>query len=467
MKTTDVLVIGAGPGGYVCAIRLAQLGKKVVLVEKDKLGGACLNVGCIPSKALIHSAALFYKLRRSEALGLPAVPGAVDWAKSVQWKNSVVAGLCRGVGGLMKSNGVEVLCGSARFTGPDEAAVDGPSGAETVRFAHAAVFTGSRARSLPGLGFDGKLVLSSTEALDLTEVPQRLAVIGGGVIGLEIGMFFAKLGAKLTVIEVLDQLLPGIEPELVGPVARALSRLGAAVHLKSRVLRYSCPELALETPEGEKAVEADRVLLSVGRIPNTEGLGLEAAGVKTDANGFILVSERFQTSAPRIYAAGDVIGPPFLAHKASREARLAALAIAGKETEARGAIPWAVYTDPEIASVGETEAQAKARGADVLVGRFAFSANGRAQTMRAPEGFVKVVAEGADGRILGVAVVGPDASDIIGEAALALRLKAGLRDLANTVHPHPTLCEALQGAAEAALGEAVDLPPPSGSGVRR
>ncbi|MBI5242940.1 MAG: dihydrolipoyl dehydrogenase [Elusimicrobia bacterium] len=465
MKTADALVIGGGAGGYVCAIKLAQLGKKVILAEQGRLGGVCLNVGCIPSKALIHVSGLAHEARGSEALGISAGALSVDWVKAVQWKNSVVRGLVRGVGALMKGNGIEVLQGTARFTGPSEASIQSSAGAESVRFEHAVIAAGSSPIALSGFDFDGERILSSTEALELTEIPKRLAIIGGGVIGLEIGMFLAKLGAQLSVIEELDQLLPGIEPDLAAPVSRSAQKLGAAIHLKSKALRWGraadgALELAIETPEGEKTVQADRVLVSVGRKPNSGGLCLEAAGVRTDAKGFIRVDERFRTSAPNICAAGDVVGPPFLAHKASREGSLAALAVAGKPPEPLGHIPWVVYTDPEIAGVGETESQARSRGAEVRVGRFPFAANGRALSMRRAEGFVKITADKADDRILGVSIAGPNASDLISEAALALRLKATLHDLAGTVHPHPALSEALHEAAEAALGRPIHILPP-------
>ncbi|MFA6029439.1 MAG: dihydrolipoyl dehydrogenase [Elusimicrobiota bacterium] len=463
MKETQVLVIGAGPGGYVCAIRLAQLGKKVVLAEKEKVGGVCLNVGCIPSKALIHGAGLVHKLRRGGALGIGASELTVDWGKTVAWKNAVVGGLTRGIGALLKANGVELVEGTARFTGPHTAEVTGGPAKEDLKFEQAVVLTGSRPLSLPGFDFDGSCVIGSTEALALQAPPASLAVIGGGVIGLEIGTVFAKLGTKVTVVEFMDGLLPGIEADLSAPVARSLQKLGCAVHLKSKALSWlekdGVLELTVQTPEGEKTVSAEKILLSVGRRPNSDGIGLENAGVKTDAKGFIQVDERMRTSAEHIYAAGDVIGAPYLAHKASREGILAAHALAGKEVEAKGHIPWAVYTDPEVAYVGETEAAAKARGVELLIGRFPFSANGRAQTMREAEGFVKVLGDRADGRLLGVGIVGPDASDLIGEAALALRLKAAVADLANTVHPHPSLSEALGEAAEAALGHAVHMLP--------
>ncbi len=465
MRTTEVLVIGAGPGGYVCAIKLGKLGKKTLLVDKDKLGGECLNYGCIPSKALISSADLAHRSRKAAQAGL--LPSGVepDWAKVQQWKSAMVGGLGRGVGGLLKGNGVETLTGEARFTVPKEAVVQSPQGPETVSFTHAVIATGSRSVALPAFPFDGKRVIGSREALDLPAAPARLAVIGGGVIGLEIGTFFAKLGSKVTVIELMEQLLPGVEADLTAPVARSLQKLGVTTHLRSKALGFAekdgSLELTVSTPEGEKSVASDLILQSVGRKPGTEGLGLPEAGVKVDSRGFIQVDERFATSAPGIYAIGDATGVPFLAHKASREGILAALSIAGREAEPRGVVPWAIFTDPEIAFAGETEAEAKARGVEVLVGKFPFSASGRALSMRETDGFVKVIGRKGDGLLLGAGIVGPDASDLIGEASLALRMKATLADLANTVHPHPTLSEALQEAAEAALGEAIHILSPA------
>lgn len=451
-KSAQVLVVGAGPGGYVCAIKLAKLGKKVLLVDKDKLGGECLNYGCIPSKALIHAAGLGHKVKKAAAIGVAAPGLSVDWSRVVGWKAGVLAGLNRGIGALLKGNGVEHLAGEARFTGPREASV----GPETVRFESAVIVTGSRPIALPSLPVDGSRVITSKEALELTEAPARLLVVGGGVIGLEIGMFFAKLGSKVTVVEMTGQLLPGVEADLLAPVTRSLSSLGVEVLLNSKVLDAGG---RVQTPEGERTVEADRILLSVGRSPNTRGLGLEAAGVGVDPKGFIPVNDRYQTSAPHIYAAGDVVGPPYLAHKASREGMLVAAAIAGRHVEPRGPVPSAIFTDPEIAFVGETAAEAEKRGLQVRSGRFPFSALGRAQTTRETEGFVKIVAEQGSGLILGVSIVGPGASDLIGEACLALRMKATLEDAANTVHPHPTLCEAFAEAAEAVQGQAIHLAP--------
>ncbi|MDE2237332.1 MAG: NAD(P)/FAD-dependent oxidoreductase, partial [Elusimicrobia bacterium] len=316
--------------------------------------------------------------------------------------------------------------------------------------------TGSAASSLPGFAIDGKDVLSSREALDLSTPPKSLAVIGGGVIGLEIGTFFAKLGGKVTVVEFLDSLLPVVEKDLVVPVSRSLARLGVEVHVssKAKAWRRQGSRLALEveTPEGLKTLECEKILLSVGRAPRTKDLGLEAAGVELDRRGHVVVDTEMLSSASNIYAIGDCVGQPYLAHKASREGVIAARSIAGLPLEARGQVPWAIFTDPEISWVGETETEAGARGAAVSVGKFPFSASGRAQTARQTEGFCKVVADKASGRILGAGFVGPHASDLIGEACLAVQLGATLEQVASTIHPHPTLNEAFLEACEAAAG---------------
>ena len=460
--STEVLVIGAGPGGYVGAIKLGQLGKKVILVDKDKLGGECLNYGCIPSKALIHAAGLLHKAQKASAVGLTASDMRLDWGKVQNWKNSMVSGFNRAVAGLTKGNNVTVMSATARLSGPQEAEITSASGKEIVRFSQAVIVTGSYPSSIPGFAFDGQYILSSKEALELTAAPKRLAVIGGGVIGLEIGTFFAKLGSKVTVIEFLPQLLSGLEPDLVLPVTRNLQKLGIEVLLNAKAKNWSAQEggltLAVEASQGEKTVEADKILLCVGRAPLTKDLGLEAAGVDTDAKGHIKVNEIYQTNVPSIYAAGDVIGPPYLAHKASREGMLAALAIAGHPRQERGAVPWAVFTDPEIACVGETETEARSRKAGrILVGRFPFSASGRAQAVRESDGFAKVIADEQSHKLLGAGFVGPNASDLIGEACLAVKLGATVEDIAATIHPHPTLNEAFQEAAQACVGQAIHI----------
>lgn len=462
---TEVLVIGAGPGGYVGAIKLGKFGKKVLLVDKDKLGGECLNYGCIPSKALIHAAGLLHKSKKASTIGLEGEL-KVDWSRVQAWKNGIISSFNRGIEGLAKGNNVAVKSGLIRLTSPHHAEISSQSAKETVQFEQALLVTGSRPINIPGFAIDGQNVLSSKEALELTQAPPRLVVIGGGVIGLEIGAFFAKLGSRVTVVEFMPQILPGIESDLVLPVQRQLQKLGIALLIQSQAKAYRSEKgvlmITVETPNGENTLEADKILLSVGRAPSSKDLGLQAAGVETDTQGHIKVNESYQTSCPSIYAAGDVIGPPYLAHKASREAILAAQAITGFSLEEHGAIPWAVFTDPEIAFVGENESEARARGAQILIGRFPFSALGRAQAIHEPEGFVKVIADKETHRILGTGIVGPNASDLIGEASLAVRLKATIEDMAATIHPHPTLSEAFQEAALACLGQAIHIPATSG-----
>ncbi|HVL86919.1 MAG TPA: dihydrolipoyl dehydrogenase [Candidatus Thermoplasmatota archaeon] len=455
-QTTDVLVLGAGPGGYVAAIRAAQLGKKVVLVEKDRLGGVCLNVGCIPSKALIHAAKTLHRLHDASEMGITAKP-SLDVGQLQKWKDGVVSRLTGGIGQLCKANGVEVLTGEGRFTGPQTVEVRATGGTKTVQFQHAIVATGSRPVEIPGFSFDGKTVLSSTEALALREVPRNLAVIGGGVIGLELGMAYAALGSKVTVVELLDQLLPGTDPELVRPVEKRMRALGMAWHLRAKAKGHAAGVLEVELSDGKvEKIPADRILLSVGRRPNSETLGLDKAGVKVDAKGFVPVNEKRQTSNPAIFAIGDLAGPPMLAHKASQEGIVAAEVIAGKPAAwDKRAVPGVIFTDPEVATAGLTEAEAKAKGLTVRVGRFPFAASGRAMTTRETDGFVKIVADARTDVVLGVHVVGPEASDLISEAALAIEMGATLEDLAATVHPHPTLPEAIMEAAEAAHGKAI------------
>ncbi|MDD5657709.1 MAG: dihydrolipoyl dehydrogenase [Elusimicrobia bacterium] len=462
---TEVLVIGAGPGGYVAALKLGKLGKKTLLVEKDRLGGVCLNCGCIPSKGLIYTAGLLHKLRKAKAQGFEAPDLRLNWSKVQDWKNAMVSGLNRGIAMLAKGNRVEVLSGSARLTGPRRAEVATASGTEVVEFEAAILASGSHPISIPGFDFDGGSVISSTEALDLREAPGRLLVIGGGIIGLELGTIFAKLGTQVTVVEFLPQLLGGVEPDLAAPVARNLQRLGVETMTGARARGFTPSDgglqVSVQTPAGDKVVATDKILLSVGRAPNHKGLGLETLGIAADSKGHVLVNGSYQTSVPTVYAIGDLIGPPYLAHKASREGVLAALAVAGRPAQARGAIPSAVFTDPELAVVGETETEARSRGAELLVGRFPFAALGRAQAMRETDGFVKIVADKNTRKILGAGIVGPDASDLIGELCLALKVGATIEDLAQTVHPHPTLSEAIGEAAEACAGQALHILTPA------
>lgn len=443
---TDVLVIGGGPGGYVAAIKLGQLGKKALLVDQDKLGGECLNYGCIPSKALISASNAAHK---SSA--------AVDWERIVAWKNQMIGVFGKNIGLLVSGNKGAVLIGTASLTSARTAVVEKADGtSETVEFEQAIVATGSEPAPIPGFNVDGRDILGSKEALDLPRPPEAMVVIGGGVIGLELGTIFAKLGAKITVVEFTDSVLPAIARDLAAPVLRNLAKLGVEVLTSSKAKSWTKKgkrlELLVETTEGERKLSCDKVLLAVGRTPRTKNLGLEKLGVEMDKNGHILVDSEMLTSLDNVYAVGDAVGLPYLAHKASREAILAAQSIAGKPLEPRGHVPWAVFTDPEISWVGLSDAQAKDENYRTIVGKFPFAASGRAQAVRQTEGFCKVVADKATHRILGAGFVGPHASDLIGEACLAVSVGVTLEQVASTIHPHPTLNEAFAEACEAALG---------------
>ncbi len=460
--TTDVAIIGGGPGGYVCAIRLGQLGKKVVLIERARPGGTCLLWGCIPSKGLIHAADLFSKMKEAEALGITTGEVTVDFKKVQAWKGAVVEKLAAGIQGLLKAAKVETIKGEARLKGPREIEVKTAKGTETVAAQQIVIGTGGGPIPIPGFAFDGKRVISSKEALELDAVPKRMVLIGGGVIGLELGGVYAKLGTKVTVIEMMDQLLPGIDPDLVRVVGRRLKEAGVEVFLKAKakaaVVGAKGVDVSFENDKGEaKTLEADVCLVAVGVRPATKDLGLEAAGVKADAKGFLPVNPTMQTNVPNIYAIGDVTGPPLLAHKASKQGIVAAEAIAGKKGAAYDvrAMPGAVFTDPEIATVGITAAEAKAKGIEVKTGMFPFIALGRAHTTGDVDGFVKIVADAKTDVVLGVHIVGPEASNLISEGALAIEMGATAEDLALTIHPHPTLPEGLMEAAEALHGKAI------------
>jgi dihydrolipoamide dehydrogenase len=460
-RSFDAVVIGAGMGGYVAAIRLAQLGKKAALVEREAtLGGVCLNWGCIPSKALIAAANLAEDVRAAASRGILGET-RVDAAKLREFKNEVVKKLVGGVSLLEKGNGVEVLRGSAAFVGPNAIEVKGKDGVERVEAPAFVLATGARPIEIPGFPFGGD-VWSAREAVDLPEVPRRLAVIGGGVIGLELGTVYAKLGSKVTVVEALPQILTGLDPDAVRLVAKGLRQREVRVLLsaKAKELGKKSGSLVLvaEAEGKQESIECDKVLVAVGFRPSTEGLGLDVAGVKLSAKGFVEVDERYRTSAPSVYAVGDLTGPPFLAHKAAKEGEIAAEAIAGRKT-ARDwvAMPAGIFTDPEIGAVGMGEEEARAAGYDPIVGKFSFGALGRAIAIGHAEGFVKVVADRASKLLLGAVFAGHEAADLVAEAALALEMGATLEDVALTVHAHPTLPEAFQEACLAAMGEAVHM----------
>jgi dihydrolipoamide dehydrogenase len=456
----DAVVIGAGPGGYACAIRLAQLGKKVIVIDAEHIGGVCLNVGCIPSKALIHGADEYRKVRESASIGVHASDVRLDWTAMQKWKDGVVSKLTGGVKTLLKGNKVEVLAGRASFTAPGKLLVAAKDGEVSVEAKDIVIATGSRPVELRGLAFDGRDIVSSTEALSFAEVPKRLVVIGGGYIGLELGIAYRKLGAHVTVIEMMDQLLPGFDTEVVGVLARKCKKLGIEAFLGARAksVEKTKSGLAILADVGgkEQTFIADKLLVTVGRRPNSEGLGLDKAGVRTDAKGFIPVDAQRRTNVPGIYAIGDVAGEPMLAHKASKEAEVAAEVVAGHKSafDVR-AIPAVVFTDPQIATVGLDEAQARAQGHEVVVAKFPFGALGRALAVGETDGFAKLVSDKKTGLLLGAQIVGPEASDLIAECALALEMGAAVADLALTIHAHPTLAEGVMEAAKVAIGECV------------
>jgi dihydrolipoamide dehydrogenase len=458
----QTVVIGAGPGGYVAAIRLAQLGKDVILVEKSStLGGVCLNVGCIPSKAMIHAADLAHEVRHGEVMGLSVQGLTVDLPKLVAWKDGIVERLTSGVGYLCQKNGVEIVHGTAEFLTDRRLAVSTAEGPIEIEFQQAVIATGSRPMALPGFPHDGTTIIGSTEALSLPSVPEKLVVIGAGYIGLELGTVYAKLGSAVSVVEFLPRVTPSLDPEVGKALTRQLKKLGIKLYLEHRAESFEAGEPSTVVARGPKdeelRLEADVVMVTVGRVPNSEGLSLEAAGVTTDDKGFITVDDRQRTSAAGIYAIGDVTGGILLAHKAYQEAKVAAEVIAGEPAAFDNVVPAVIYTDPEVAWVGLGEEEARAGGHEVVTGSFPFAASGRAMSLASTDGFVKVVADAATKQLLGVVAVGRGVSEFIAEATLALEMGAFLEDLALTIHPHPTMSEALQEAVEAALGQAVHM----------
>ncbi|HLV60339.1 MAG TPA: dihydrolipoyl dehydrogenase [Fredinandcohnia sp.] len=456
MESFDLVVIGAGPGGYVAAIRAAQLGMKVACVEKEKaLGGTCLRVGCIPSKALLEASHLYHQMRNEAAkFGVRAEGVGLDLARMLAHKDEVVRANTTGIDGLFLKNKVKRYLGTGRIAGPNEVEVRGADGAvERLSAQRILVATGSAPASLPGVEIDGRIVTSSDHAIAYEEVPRRLVVIGGGVIGMELGSVWSRLGAEVTVIEYLPRLFAGMDEELAQQAAKILSAQGLRLRLGCKVQRIEKREaeaeivFANEAGQEERLV-ADRVLMAVGRKPYTEGLGLEAVGVRLDERGRVVVDEHFRSNVPSIYAIGDVIRGPMLAHKASEEGVAAVDAMAGRYAEVNyDAIPSVVYTSPEIASVGKTEEELKAAGIPYKKGTYPFRFNGRARAMHATEGFAKILAHEKTDRILGAHIIGPHAGDLIAELAVAIDMQASAEDVARACHAHPTLAEVVKEAA--------------------
>lgn len=457
-ESTEVAVIGAGPGGYVAAIRLAQLGKDVTLISEDPSpGGTCLLRGCIPSKALIEAASLLRKISSAAEMGLHIEKSRIQFDETQAWKDGVVTKLSQGTALLLKQYGAKWLEGRARFDSAHSLVVQTPKGPALLHFEQAIIATGSVPRSLPSFEFDGKFILSSTEALSLPQIPDSLLVIGGGYIGLELGQTFARLGSRVTLAEATPSLLPGIDSDLLRPLLRSLKEDGLEILLEARVQNPKIQNHAvqveiLNAKQEKNSYEFSKVLVAVGRQPYTANIGLEKIPLKTDEQGFIPIDASCRTAIKHLFAIGDVAGGMLLAHKASREALVAAATIAGQAEAFDQQVPAVIFTDPEIAYVGLSEAQAKRRGIEVKTGMFPFAANGRALTLNQKEGYIKVIAERSTGRVLGAQIVGPHASDLISEVTLGIEMGAMAIDFDLTIHPHPSLSEVLHGAMESVLG---------------
>ncbi|HWE09310.1 MAG TPA: dihydrolipoyl dehydrogenase [Solirubrobacteraceae bacterium] len=454
----QVVVLGSGPGGYTAAFRAADLGLRVALVERyDRLGGVCLNVGCIPSKALLHAARVIAETEEMAAHGVSFGPPDVDLPKLLEWKTSVVDRLTGGLDGLAKQRQVEVVHGVARFTGPSSLAV----GDREITFENCIIAAGSQSAGVPGLPEDERIV-DSTGALSPSSVPGRLLVIGGGIIGLEMACVYDALGAKVTVVEMLDHLLTGCDPDIVLPLAKRIGERYEDVLLETKVSGVKAQKngLKVELSNGGSRM-FDRVLVAVGRVPNGRAIDAAAAGVTVDERGFIPVDRRMRTNVPGIYAIGDIVGGPMLAHKATHEGKVAAEVIAGHDVEFDAkTIPSVAYTDPEVAWMGLTETAAKADGVEYEKAVFPWAASGRALGLGRPEGVTKLLVEPGSRRVLGAGIVGVGAGDLISETVLAVEMGANVEDVALTVHPHPTLSETVAFAAELAEGTITDLMPP-------
>ncbi|RME16894.1 MAG: dihydrolipoyl dehydrogenase [Bdellovibrio sp.] len=465
MKQYDVCVIGAGPGGYVAAIRCAQLGLKTAIVEREFLGGVCLNVGCIPSKAMITAAHFFHRAHhQAHEMGFEISDIKLNMKKLWEWKNSVCQRMRGGVEQLLKGNGIDIFKGEAQFLSDKEVIISSKEGSQKVGASYYIVATGSKPMEIPGFSIDEKHVLSSTGALDLQQLPKKIVIIGGGYIGLEMGTYLNQLGTKVEILEANDSLLKGVvEKEVVQIIERKLKKSGVQIHYNVRAQSYEKKgkHLKVKAIKGSEEVtfDADKILLMVGRQPLSDQVGLNKVGVRVNDKGFIEVNAQRRTSVPHIFAIGDVAGQPLLAHKASFEGVMVAEVIAGQNRVYDvKTVPAVIFTDPEIASVGWSEEECRKNGyAELKIGKFPFGANGRAVSLMQTEGFVKIIADAKTHVVLGVHMVGPEVSQLISEAALAIEMGARLEDIALTIHPHPTLGEVMMESAEAALGHAIHI----------
>jgi dihydrolipoamide dehydrogenase len=457
-----VVIIGAGPAGYVCAIRLAQLGQSVTVVEKAEVGGTCLNVGCIPSKALIAAGSLMERIGEASKMGIHVDKPKLKVDQLVEWKQGIVGRLTGGVAGLLKNHKCTVVKGTAKITSKTSVEVTGPDGKQTLKCDDIVIATGSVPIAIPGFDFDEENVWSSTGALAPKKIPEHIVVIGGGYIGLELGFMYGKLGSQVTVLEATGGALPGQDKDCVKIIERSLKKRNIKLMTETFALGYEKKGKKLvvkvKGKKGESTVECDQILSTVGRRPYSEGLGLENVGLKTSERGFLEVDDQMRTKVRNIYAIGDIAGQPMLAHKGSKEGTVAAAVIAGKPDryDAR-CVPAVIFTAPEMASVGETAEQLRERRVEFKEGKFPFAASGRAMSLMETEGFVKILADAKTDELLGVHMVGPEVTELIAEATLAIEMGATAEDIARTIHAHPTLPEAVMEAAEAVHNMAVHI----------
>ncbi len=458
---TEIVVLGAGPGGYAAAFYAADKGKKVLLVEQDKrLGGVCLNRGCIPSKALLHAAQLITEAKLSKDRGITFASPKINLDKLRRWKDSIIEKLARGLIGLGEKKGVKILHGRGHFEDSQTLRVETTEGQKFVKYKHAIIAVGSKPALPSAFDLGNKRIMTSTEALEIEDIPKQLLVVGGGYIGMELGTLYATLGSKVVLVEAMSSILPGVDSDLTRPVSRYAQEAFQEVRLNTKVLKMATQgkriKVLLQVGEKKKEELYDRVLVSVGRVTNDSDLGLANTKVTKDDNGFIKCNPRQQTTDPAIYAIGDVNGGALLAHRATKEAKIAVEAITGESsTFDNVTIPAVVFTDPEVAWCGLTETEAKKKGIKVAVARFPWSASGRALTLDRPDGLTKLIIDPESERVLGVGIVGAGAGELISEGVLAVEMGATARDIAESVHPHPTLSETLMECAEVFYGHAI------------
>lgn len=455
---TELAIIGAGPGGYVAGIRAGQLGIKAVIIEKNYLGGVCLNVGCIPTKALLHASEIFLQLKNSSKMGIEISDLKLDIKKLNNWKNSIVDKLVSGIKVLLKNYNVEVIFGEANFLDEKSLLVKTKNGDIKIVSKYVIIATGSRPAELENIKRDGNFIWNSDDAVSLKEIPKRLLIIGAGAVGLEFASIYSRLGSEVMVIEIANQILPGVDSECANILKRALEKQNIKIFTNSKVIGYKGNVFEIEIDGKVENFEFDKVLLAIGRKPNVENLNLEKLGISLNEKGFIKVNEKLQTNVENIYAIGDVIGQPLLAHKASKEGIIAVEIIAGIESKYDiKYIPSVVYTNPELASVGLSEEEAKKRGYKIKVGKFPISANGKALSMNITDGIAKIITNEENDEILGIHIVSPEASSLIAEGTLAMESYLTSEDIALTVHPHPSISEILMEAAENVKKKAIHI----------